>query len=400
MTAPLAAQEKVLKVGVLGPFTGSQARVGDEFRMSTEMAMENIGYKIGDYKLEIVWIDSQFDAVKGTSAYAEAIERKGIDVGVLNWASPVAVSCMDLAATHKIPHIFGFGATAVINEKYHSDPEKYSYWPVKGWPEPSKLMKVYLDALEDAIAKGLWKPEKKTIAVCVEDHDYGRSAGPAIEKMFTEAGWEVVQIEYAPATQTDFYSLMGRFKSRNVAVVLINNSYPAMGAIIKQAKEVGLKSVIIADGMGWVGNWHEMIGQAGENVLDMIPQLATPEARAWAEKFEAKAGFKPSPSSGGLAYDGVNFLIRILERTLAKHGQLNKETIHEVIAGEVITGQLAFTRADGAIVMNAYRYTPETVPDPVLGAEGYFFPVLQYDQDGLGHIVYPPDVATSEFKAP
>ena len=152
--------------------------------------------------------------------------------------------------------------------------------------------------------------------------------------------------------------------------------------------------------MGWVGNWYDMTGEAADKVLDMIPQLVTPEAKAWGDKFEARVGYKPSPSSGGLAYDGINIMIRILNRALEKHGQLNKETIFEVLKNEWQTGQLTYTRADGAIIMNAYIYTPESVPDPVVGRDAYFFPVLQYDKEGVGHIIYPSDIADTGFRAP
>ncbi len=400
LTTGLSAQEKVLRVGVVGPFTGAQAKVGAEFKISTEMALENINYKVGDYKLEPVWIDSQYDPAKATSAYSEAVDKKGIDVGVLNWASSVSVALMDLVAVYKIPHFFGFGATEVVNQKYHSDPEKYSYWSTKGWPVPANLMQGYVEAVEAAIAKGDWKPEKKAIAIYGEDSDWGRSAGGALKEVFSKAGWEVVSEDYFPNTQTDFYSLLNRYRSQKVAVIAGTCNYPGMGALIKQSKEVGLKAVIVADGMGWVGNWYDMAGAAGEGVVDMIPQLTTPEAKAWAEKFEARAGYKPSPSSGGLAYDGVGLLIKVLNRTLEKHGELNKEKIHEVLVSEVLTGKLAYTKEDGAIIMKSLRYTPETVPDPVVGADGYFFPVLQYDRDGVGHIIYPPDIAVTGFKAP
>ena len=38
---------------------------------------------MGDYKFELVWIDSQSDPAKVTSAYAEACERIGTQAGVI-----------------------------------------------------------------------------------------------------------------------------------------------------------------------------------------------------------------------------------------------------------------------------------------------------------------------------
>jgi branched-chain amino acid transport system substrate-binding protein len=108
---------------------------------------------------------------------------------------------------------------------------------------------------------------------------------------------------------------------------------------------------------------------------------------------------KPSPSSGGLSYDGASFFIKILERTLVKYEKLDKETIHKVIVEEVNTGQLTYSKADGAIIMNEYVYNMETMPDPVVAREGYFFPVIQY-KGGKGAIVYPEDWAEAKFVTP
>ncbi|MCK5836514.1 MAG: ABC transporter substrate-binding protein, partial [Desulfobacula sp.] len=122
------------KLGVLGPFTGPAAKTGSEFKGSVTMAMENIDYKIGDYKIELVWIDSQSDPAKATGAYAEAMESKGVQVAILNWHSSVAAAVMDVAAQYKVQHLFAMGAAEIVNEKYKSNPEKYSYWAAKGWP--------------------------------------------------------------------------------------------------------------------------------------------------------------------------------------------------------------------------------------------------------------------------
>jgi len=397
LAAPATAAEKLLKVGVLGPFTGPSAKNGAEFKASVEMAMEKISYKIGDYKIELVWIDSQSDPAKAASAYAEAVERMGIECAMQNWHSSVAVAAMDVAAQYKIPHWFGFGATEVVNEKWRSDPAKYSYWGGKGWPVPAKMAVGYVECLANAVEKGLWKPANKKVAVYGEDSDWGRSLGGALKKMFADKGWEIVSEDYFPITQTDFYPLLSKYKSADVSVLAgTSTAAPTMTSFVKQASEVGLKSVIIADGLGWMGDWYKMAGPGSNGVLDMIPQLTTPEAQKWAKDIQAKYGFNPSPSAGGLCYDGTNMFIKILNRTLEKYGEINKENIHKIFVEEVQTGKLTFSKADGALIMNEYRYTAESVPDPVVGKDAYYFPVIQY-AEGKGAIVYPEDWKEKDF---
>jgi branched-chain amino acid transport system substrate-binding protein len=176
-----------------------------------------------------------------------------------------------------------------------------------------------------------------------------------------------------------------------------STSPPSISAFVKQAAESGSKAMIVADGLGWIGDWYKMTGPGSDGVLDMIPQLTTKEAQAWAADVKAKKGYTPSPSSGGLSYDYMNFMIKVLQRTLERDGKLDKESVYKTMVDEVNTGKLTFKKADGALIMNEYRYFPETLPDPDLSKDGYFFPVIQY-KAGQGAIVYPDDWKTKEFE--
>ena len=156
-----ASAGEVFKIGVMGPMTGPAAKIGEEFKGSVKMAFDEIDWTIGDYKLEITWIDSQSDPAKATNAYSEAVERAGIEAAFTNWHSSVAVAAMEVAAKYQIPHFWAFGAASTVNEKWVSDPEKYGYWTGKAWPYPAKLIVGYRDVLEEAIKTGHWKPPQK-----------------------------------------------------------------------------------------------------------------------------------------------------------------------------------------------------------------------------------------------
>lgn len=248
---PAAAAAEVFKLGVQGPFSGPAARTGDEFKGSVNMAFDAVNWQICKYKIEPVWIDCQSDPAKGSQAYEQAVVQDKIQAGILNWHSSVAVSLMDVTAKYKVPHFFGFGATEVVNEKFASDPEKYGYWMFKGWPTPAKLSISYVQALEEAIASGTWKPAEKTVAIYGEDTDWGRSFGGAIKKQLEEKGWKTVSEEYFGIDQTEFYPYFNKIKDLNPALIAgTSSAAPVMSAFIKQADEVGLKSLIIADGLG------------------------------------------------------------------------------------------------------------------------------------------------------
>ncbi len=185
---------------------------GQEFKDAVDMAFSEVGYKIGDYTVKLVWIDDQADPQVATTAYDQAVQRDKIDCGILDWNSSVSVALMDVAAKYQIPYFFAFGATDVVNQKYASDP-KYSYWIGKGWPSPEKLEIAYAEAINEAVQNGTWKPQNKKVAIWAEDSDWGRSFAGAIAQSFQCSGWDIVNQQYVKVGETDLYPVLTRIKN-------------------------------------------------------------------------------------------------------------------------------------------------------------------------------------------
>jgi branched-chain amino acid transport system substrate-binding protein len=405
-TAPKAPQSpaaetplgegKVLKVGVESPLTGPSAGSGGQIKNAVEMAFEKINYKIGDYTIKLVWIDSQSNPEVASHAYENAVTKDNIQVGLLGWNSSVAEALMEVTARHKIPHFFSMGASEIINDKFHSNEAKYDYWNFKFWPSPSKLTANYVTAIEDVIAAGAWDTGKEKRAfIYGEDTDWGRGFGNSIKGQLKEAGWTIVGENYFPIDQTDFSELMKDIKNKDADLIAGTSTASAsLAAFIKQADKSGIKSLIIADGMGWIGNWHELTGDSSNYVIDQIPGWTTDKANTFAKAYKAKWNEDASPSSAGLGYDAANFFIQVLQAAYDQYGELNKETIYKFAKESVQAGKFAFT---GGIVMSEYKFTPDTVPDPIVGKDYYTFPIIQY-MNGKSLVVWPEDWKTAGLK--
>lgn len=394
------AADKVFRLGVLGPFTGPAAKSGNEMKDASTMAVDEVGNKIGDYAVELVYIDDQSDPSKGTNAYAEAIERKGVQAGILNWNTAVTVAIQPMLAKYKVPHFFCLGAGKAGIDKWESLPPDERYLIMKGWPIPQKLVVGYVDCLNDAVQKGRWKPDKKLAALWGEDTDWGRSLVGGLAIGLKENGWEISTEEYFDLKKTDFYPYLNKCKKAGVTLLAGSSSGVAsVSAIIKQQHEIRLKALVIADGLGWVGDWYKMTGQASNGVLDMQPQFATPEQKAWVQRFKERYNYDPSPSAAGMAYDYANFFIKIAKRAIEKYGELNSETITKVGREEVGEGKLTYSRADGGLMHARYGTDPASRPDPKISPADFFFPVIQYT-NGEGVNVFPEDVKQADLMVP
>ncbi len=390
--------QQEFKLGIGGPYTGPVAKTGAEFKNAATLALEKVNYQVGNYKITPVWVDEASDPAKASSALEDAIVGKGIQMGCLNWHSSDAVAMMPVAGRHKVPYFFGMGATGVVNDNFNKDRAVNGYWMAKGWPTPQKLATPYGDAIQAFIDSGQYTPKYgKTVALWGEDTDWGHSLTGALKDKFTALGWTVVESQFFKIDATDHHAILNKFKQDKVSIVAGTSTAPeTMSAFIKQAKEVGLDSVLIADGLGYVGDFYKLVGGASNGVLDMQPLFGSAAAKQFVSTYKSRFNSEPSPSAAGLAYDWMGFCLKILQRTLAKYGSLTSDNIYKVGRDELWTGQLTYK--DG-IIMNEYKFSPDTIPDPVIGKGEYIFPVIQYNA-GNGQIVFPPDVKQANFTAP
>lgn len=395
--APAAApaEEKVLKLGIVAPFTGPNARVGEELKDIHAMAFDAIGWKIGDYKIVPVYIDDESDPEKAVRAFKDAVLREKIQASLSGYHSSVTVALMDLLAQYKIPYFFPQNESSVIVKKYQSDPVKYTYHQWKGRPNPTKLIVGYdLALFKDAIEKGTWKPANKKFSVMCEDTDYGRDFCASFKKMVSDKGWELVGEDYVPLDASDVYPILTKLKSQEPSLIFISMSAPAVAtSMIKQSREVGLTGLIISHGLGWIGEWYSMTGESGDYVLDMMQKFSTPEQIAYRDEFKKKFNITPSASLS-ISYDYANFFIEICKRAIEVYGKLDSESIYKIGNDEVSTGKLTFTKG---LWYKELKWSPETLPEMVVGEGFYLDPVVQYF-GGEATIIWPDNVKEADLK--
>lgn len=388
---------KELKVGFVGPLTGPAAKVGTEFKSAVDMAFTEVGYKVGDYDIKLVWIDSESDPEKAVRAYEQAALRDNIDVSMINWHSSVAIALMNVVSKNRIPHYFGIGAAGTINEKYNSNPKRYGYYIGKGWPEPTKTTAGYAQMIEDAIARNIYAPRNHKFIVFGEDTDWGRSVGKGYRKVMEDIGWECVSEDYFRPDETDFYPLLTSYKKLDASVMIGTNSVPpSVAALVKQKSEIGVQALLFCEGVADSGEWYDLMGPASNGTIEGRATWVTPRHKAFARKFKDAYGFVPSAAAAGQVYDWSRFFVKCLNGALKEYGTLNRKTLHKFGQEFVMTGKI---HSDQGIVHDQLVFTPENFPDPEFGPGKWMFPIIQY-HDGQPTVVWPPSQKTGDLIIP
>ena len=125
----------------------------------------------------------------------------------------------------------------------------------------------------------------------------------------------------------------------------------SISAFLKAVDDAGVKSMIVADGLGWIGEWYKLSGTSSNYVLDQIPGWTTDAAKKFAADFETKYGFTPSPSAAGLSYDCDQLLHQgPADQRWRTSAASRARRIYKTAQDKLWTGQLTYT--DGIIMAN------------------------------------------------
>lgn len=400
-TTALRAQSGPLKIGSMGPFTGPASRTGDEFKNGVELALEDARAE-GDLPLvidgverevEIVFIDSQSSPEKAVRAITDAITRQGVEFIANGWHSSVAMAIIDAEVPYNILHIGHLGETQYLSEKINTDPQKYRGY-FKGWPAPPKLAGLYGPPLRHFIDTGTWEPANNKAAILVEDTDFGRGWGDAIIESLSAYGFEVQPYDVTTLDETEFSPLLTKYKAQNVSLVgMTSTGNVSASNFVKQFRQQNVPALLLAHGLGWFAEWHELTGDASDYALAIdSPQVITDDQRAWAERYKEKFGVDPGIAASGITYDYMRMALKVLN----KAGTLDFDTLVEAVYETPYDGtwnKYVFPRE-----ANEFALAPNEAQVGAFG-EGFFFPMVQL-MNGEARVIWPLEHAAAEFEVP
>ena len=394
-----ASAAEPIKMGVMAPYTGGASRTGEEYRNGALMARDELR-AIGMLPVmidgemrdvEFVWVDSQSSPEKAVKAFQSAVTREGVEIMVNGWHGSVGLAVIDIAAQYDIIHFGHLGAPAAISHKIIEN--NYRHW-FKGMPDPSWLAGGYADPIEHFIEVGKWTPKSKKMAICVEDTDWGQAFGDGFTTIMEAYGWDIVERDVVPFGETEFTSLLAKYKAKGASLVAYSLSANlSSSGFVKQYGAAEYDGLLVADGLGWYPDWYELAGDASNYVISADSQyIINEEQEKWAKRYEAIYGHAPGLSPAGSSYDYLVMLVKGLN----KAGTLGFDTLSDTLLHlehEGVWHYYSFAKEAGDRAIAPY----EAQAGPFM--KGYFQPMVQR-MDGKTYVIWPLEYAQKEFEAP
>jgi branched-chain amino acid transport system substrate-binding protein len=342
---PAATPDNVVRLGVIGPFTGPSADFGVPMRNGIQQAVDEIN-AVGGYlgrKIEVVIRDDQGNPDQGLKMSQELAAQKVLaTIGFCN--TGVAMKSLEVFQTGKIPLIVPCATGTPVTTKYPG-PESYIFRT-----SPSDAIQAPF-VVEDIVKRGWTR-----VAVFADTSGYGEAGLKDVEKALGAKNLKPVYVSRFALGVTD---LADDLKAARAA-----------GANVVFSYTVGPENAVIAKGrqaLGWrvpqVGAWPlsfpffiEGGKEAAEGALMAQTFIAEPsnERRAafltsYARKYQVNK--IPVPMAAAQGYDAVYLFVYSLFSI--RDGRLSGpavkaalETKSRTYYGVVATYDQPFTKQD------------------------------------------------------
>jgi branched-chain amino acid transport system substrate-binding protein len=298
--APRQAEEvESLKIGVVAPFSGEYALLGERVRNGVLLAAElrNGGGGIHGEQIELILKDSQCSLAGGRAAAEAAINE-----GVLFIIGAVCAS-----ASEGVAQVAGRAGVlqispASVNLSLTLDGA--------GKPRPLVFRVPVVDPEQGVVAARYALEQmgaRKAGMLYSEQGSYGWALAGAFRAAFVEGGGEIVVSKAYDQNLETFYDSLDLVRSASPDVLYMPGYHTVINRLVPQARQFGLLQPILGSD-GW--DSPELDLAAVEGCLytsHFYPEEDQPAVRAWNELYQTRFLSRPD-ALATLSYDAANLL--------------------------------------------------------------------------------------------
>lgn len=344
MLAPVCAfaEGETIKLGGIGPLSGSTAQYGNAVREGVDLFIEEINAAggVNGQQVEILWEDSKGDALEATNAFNKLVDNDGV-VGIIGPVlSGESLAVAPLASDAGIPMI---------------SPSATSYEVTTD--RPSVFRSCFLDPFQaQAMANYANDQGMKKVAVIYDNSDdYSVGLANEFKAQAEKNGQEVVAFEAATAKDVDFRSQLTNIVTAGPEALFVAFYYEPAAMILNQSVEVGLDCKFLgADGIGGVEDLVSDTALLSKTYYcaHFANDADDENVKTFIESYKAKYGEEPKMAFSATGYDAV----KILVNAIAEAGSTDSAAVVEKIKDtdlDCVTGHITFDDHNDP-VKNAY----------------------------------------------
>ncbi len=317
-----------ITIGSILPLSGKAAQYGNEIKNAIELAKEEINANggINGKLINIIYEDDAADPNKGVNAMQKLINIDKVKVVLGSWVSGVVVASAPIAEQSKV---------IVMAEAISPTISSLGDYIFRIQPSATQ----YTKKLAEKIAG---KGYKKWAAIYI-NNEFGHSLYTALSQELDKYNIKIEVAEQYDEKDGSFYTQLTKIKQYNPEVIFIGG-YQEQKTIIKQIKELGIDSLILAGPPFENKSIIDDLGSYAEGVVypyHFYKNNQNPKTIEYLQKYKNKFEIE----SGGFAplmYDAVHIIANSL-----KQCELDTDCIKKYLYSveyEGISGKITFDK--------------------------------------------------------
>jgi branched-chain amino acid transport system substrate-binding protein len=332
-------KEDVVKIGIAGPMTGDQAKMGMDFKNGATLAVEEWNSKGGilGKKIALIVSDDQHDP-KQAVAVANKMVNEGAAGVIGHFNSSCSIPASDVYNRAGVPMITPGSTNPQLTERGYSN-----VFRVCG--RDDQQGKVGADYVSQVL-------KLKQVAVLHDKTTYGQGLADEFKRFLGE-GVEVVYYGGIVQGDKDFKMILTTVKNKNPALIFFGGIYPEAGLLVRQAKELGLIAPFMSGDGTIDAKFIEIAGpQAAEGTLLTFSPDPNhiPTAKNFIDNYRLRFG-EIGPYSI-YAYDATNILLTAIKEAQGTESKRIIDKLHS-LEFEGALGKIGFD-AKGDVTVSPY----------------------------------------------
>ena len=330
-----------IRIGLMAPLTGFAAADGASVHDSVKLAVERVNSQGGvlGKKVELIAYDDRADGKEAVAVARKLIQQDQV-VGVVagSYSTPSRASA-PIFQDEEIPFVAAYAV--------HPDITKAGDFCFRngflGMVEGKSAGYVAVQMLK-----------ANNIALLTSDNDFGRTLAAGFKEYINKYA-KAAKIVYAqtyPFKEKDFKPYLSKIKEIGPDLVFASGYYFQTGPILKQAREMGIKTQILGEEGADSPKTLEIAGKAAEGfiiVTNLNRDDPRPEVQTFLKEYETRYKLQPD-MVGASAYDAFMIICDGIKRA----GSTDGKAVRDAIAGtknyNALTGEIKGFNDIGEVV--------------------------------------------------
>ena len=315
------AQGAPLKVGLVLPYTGVYAVLGESITQGMELVFARENWTVAGRKIEMIKEDDEMKPPVGIRKTEKLIDSDKVDILTGPVHSGILMGMRDKVHGSKtILIVSNAGADAISRDRCSRwiFRTSFSNWqpnqPMGGW-----------------VAKNV----AKDVFITAPNYQAGKDQLDAFKETFVPAGGKIAGEDYPKLGETDYAPYLTKIRQSGAKAVYAFFSGTDAVNFVKQFDQFGLKATVKLTGAGFLTE-PDVLPAQGKSALGVItghfytPLLDNPTNQRFVKDFREKFAGKMPDGFACQGYDTAEVIVRALK--VVNGNTQDKDKLVEAIA--------------------------------------------------------------------